>query len=67
MVQMFVTDTLSLVLVLLYRKWHAYYGIIYALFVMEIIGDALEEIKNSKENDPSVLCKTLETKEINHY
>ena len=44
-------------------KLHAYYGNIYALFLMEVIDDALQSIKASGEVDPSVLSKQLQQEE----
>lgn len=47
---------------LFYRKWHAYYGNLYTLFLMEVIDDALAAIKTTG-GDIVNLYKDLEAQE----
>lgn len=52
------------------RKWHAYYGNVYTMFLMEVIDDALQSIKVAGEGDPKALLDQLvaeEDKQFNDF
>ena len=49
-----------------HRKWHAYHGNLYALFLMETIEDALHELKLQAE-DPAVLLQQLTKEEMGDF
>lgn len=49
-----------------HRKWHAYHGNVYALFLMETIQDALRELKLEAE-DPQVLLERLSKEEMDDF
>lgn len=52
-----------LLCLLLDRKWHTYQGNLYALFLMEVLEDALHELKAEVGQDPAVLYKSLSEEE----
>eukprot|EP00977_Amphora_coffeiformis_P003267 scaffold609_cov170-Amphora_coffeaeformis.AAC.21 len=56
-----------LILMCFNRKWHAFHGNLYALFLMEIIDDALEAIKESGHSDWNAFKEQLKTEEKNLF
>ena len=49
------------------RKWHAYYGNIYTLFLMDLLDDSLQEIKQKLLDSPTMLWKRLRMEEESEF
>ena len=50
-----------------YRKWHAFQGKLQALFLVEVLGDALESLKERQGEDPNTILKELEALEEEEF
>lgn len=50
-----------------YRKWHAFHGTMYSLFLMEVMEDALLELVAEEAQDPKVLYQNLLEEEYNNF
>ena len=50
-----------------YRKWHAFQGNFNALFVMEILEDALKALEQNQGEDPEVLLEQLRDQEKEEF